>query len=193
MKYFYPGGNLNAVLEISTIIPKIFECCPGDFDHHSKDNRMILPHINTISETQFAASDQAHHLFSHDDARRFAALELPDTGCRATLSWRSDLIEPSIFVDEVEAMVWVGVDERVAAVTYDGQVRLSLPLDSPLLTMLQYTGGVIVVCELAALVMNLDNTRMIDFPEIPEECEVLGNRLIVHFIDGTTHEFSLEE
>ena len=155
---------------------------------------MNLPRIHPISKSEFEISEPYHQVFAHDNARRFAKLELPNTSFRTTLSWRSDLIEPSIIVDEAAALVWIGVDERFAALSFDGQIRLSSPLESPLLTILQFVGGIIVVCELAAIVMN-DNCgveKSIDFQEIPERVEVQGKHLKVDFIDGSTEEFSLE-
>jgi hypothetical protein len=154
---------------------------------------MIVPHVKTVTEADFAASGHLRRLFVHDNARRFGALELPKSTIEVIFSWRSDRIEPTVVVDDEAAVVWIGVDERVAAIRNDGQVCFLLPLPSPLLTIVAFARGVIVVCELTALVVNHDGTiaKSLEFCEIPEDVEVHDNQLVVGFIDGTTQEFSL--
>ena len=154
---------------------------------------MSVAEFNRIPEAEFAASEPVRRLITHEHARCFAYLKLADCVTPFAVSWRSDLIDPTIVVDECGSIVWVGVDDRVAAVTKDGQIQFSMSLTSTLLTILEFSRGVVAVCELAAVPIGHDFAvgSIVEFREIPESYETRGNQLAVSFMDGSTAEFEL--
>ncbi len=144
-----------------------------------------------ISEREFNEYDQGRRLFAHDNARRYACLELPGSKQSVAFSWRSDIVEPSVVIDEISGTTWVGIDDRLAAVTKDGRIIISLALTSQLLTVELRGGKAVVVCELQAIVVNSDGSihETFDFPDAVDDFSIAARTLSASFMDGNTSEF----
>lgn len=154
---------------------------------------MTIPRIHQLTEAEFEGSDVSQCLFAQEHARRFGCIQLPHSEKRVVFSWRSDLLDPCVLFDSNTDVTWIGVDERVGAIRSDGVILCSIELDTPLQTILGFQGGVVVVCELAAIICDDrgNELRSIDFPDVALESAVRGNQLDVHFVDGNDLEFSL--
>ena len=128
--------------------------------------------IQIIGESEFKKIEASRRAIAHDHARRFAVLDLGDTlGCYG-LSWRSELIEPIVEVSTDGLTVWVGVDQQVAAICLSqGQIRLSLPLNSNLVQIRVGDKLTAVLTEDEVLLFNPDfSIRLIKgLPDLAEE------------------------
>jgi hypothetical protein len=112
--------------------------------------------LEQISREQFEAWQPCQKIIVHDHARRFGALRPPGERTPTfALSWRSDSIEPML-VAGVRDEIWVGIDQRVACVSGDGRIVLSLGLASSFLGIHCFANAVVVLCETEALVFNSD-------------------------------------
>ena len=130
-----------------------------------------------ISEREFNEYDQGRRLFAHDNARRYASLETTGSKQSVAFNWRSDIVEPSVVIDETSGTTWVGVDDRLAAVTKDGRIIVSLALPSQLLTVELRKGKAFVVCELQAVIVNSDGSihATFDFPDAVDDFSIDQN------------------
>jgi len=128
--------------------------------------------IQIIGESEFKKIEASRRAIAHNDARKFAVLDLGDPLCCYGLSWRSELIEPIVEVSTDGLTVWVGVDQQVAAICLSqGQIRLSLPLNSNLVQILVGDKLTAVLTEDEVLLFNADfSIRLIKgLPDLAEE------------------------
>lgn len=147
----------------------------------------------TLTKDEFDDYETNLRLFTHEHARRYACLELPDSERTFAFSWRSDMIEPSVVVDESGNTIWVGVDDRLASVSSDGQIRFSLALSSQLLTVELKGGKAVAVCELQAIVVSEGGSinEIIDFPDAVDDFSVNDTSISASFMDGSSAEFPI--
>ncbi|HEY9821918.1 MAG TPA: hypothetical protein V6D35_14280, partial [Candidatus Sericytochromatia bacterium] len=128
--------------------------------------------IQIIGESEFKKIEASRRAIAHDYARKFAVLDLGEIlGCYG-LSWRSELIEPIVEVSTDGLTVWLGVDQQVAAIYMSqGQIRLSLPLNSNLVQILVGDKLTAVLTEDEVLLFNPDfSIRLIKgLPDLAEE------------------------
>ena len=108
-------------------------------------------------------------------------------------SWRSDSIDPCIFVASNTSVTWIGVDERAGALGSDSSILCAIDLDTPLQTILGFQGGVVVVFQLGAIVFDhsANQVQAVDFPDIAADTTIRGSILDVQFMDGSSMSFSL--
>lgn len=128
--------------------------------------------IQIIGESEFKKIEASRRAIAHDYALKFAVLDLGDPLCCYGLSWRSELIEPIVEVSTDGLTVWVGVDQQVAAICLSqGQIRLSLPLNSNLVQILVGDKLTAVLTEDEVLLFNPDfSIRLIKgLPDLAEE------------------------
>lgn len=149
--------------------------------------------FTNISERAFKESQQSQRLFAHDNSRRFARLDMPETSQSVFFSWRSDTIEPVVLSDSASERIWVGVDNRLAAMSHTGKRVCSLTLDSPLLALEIRGEKAVAVCELQLIVINADGSMdaVTDFPDVVEDFQVAESSVIAAFMDGTKCEFAI--
>jgi hypothetical protein len=128
--------------------------------------------IQIIGESEFKKIEASQRVIAHDYARKFAVLDLGDSLSCYGLSWRSELIEPIVEVSTDGLTVWLGVDQQVAAIYMSqGQIRLSLPLNSNLVQILVGDKLTAVLTEDEVLLFNPDfSIRLIKgLPDLAEE------------------------
>ncbi len=128
--------------------------------------------IQIIGESEFKKIEASRRAITHNDARKFAVLDLGDTLCCYGLSWRSELVEPIVELSSDELAVWVGVDQQIAAICLSqGQIRLSLALNSNLVQILVGDKLTAVLAEDEVLLFNPDfSIRLIKgLPDLAEE------------------------
>jgi hypothetical protein len=140
-----------------------------------------------ISATAFDAIEGPRQLITHDHPRRFAALDLGDKELAFGISWRSDTIEPMVYESADGRVVWVGVDQRLAAVdAKHHRVRLSLGLNGNLLQLIVDPEIVIAVTETEALLFNTDlSIRCINgLPDFPDAVSIEPPHVVIRLVDG---------
>jgi len=146
-----------------------------------------------ISKNEFENYPPAQRLFTHDNARRFACIELPGSQHAAVFSWRSDTIEPAVIVDSSGNAMWIGIDDHLAAITDDGQILFSLGLTSQLLTVELKEDTIVAICELQAVVVHSNGAieAIVDFPDAVEDFRIANRSVLVSLMNGSVVEFSI--
>ena len=143
--------------------------------------------IQIIEELEFKKIEASRRAIAHDYARKFAVLDLGEIlGCYG-LSWRSELIEPIVEVSTDGLTVWLGVDQQVAAIYMSqGQIRLSLPLNSNLVQILVGDKLTAVLTEDEVLLFNPDfSIRLIKgLPDLAEEIAIDKSGLAIRLMSG---------
>ena len=96
-------------------------------------------------------------------------------------------------MDESSRIIWIAVDERVAAVAIDGQILFSMATNTPVLSLEQFSDGIVAVSEGQAIVINRDCyiETIIDFPDIAQNFRFEDERLTIDFADGNTIDYLL--
>jgi hypothetical protein len=152
-----------------------------------------IPQLIETNESAFQATDPVRRIFSHENARRFAVIKPSRSVGQFAISWRSDLIQPSVVMDDNSQVIWIAVDERVAAVASDGQILFSMATNTPVLSLEQLSDSIVAISEGQAVVINRDCCIrvIIDFPDIVQNFKVAEKRLMVEFADGNTVDYSL--
>lgn len=154
---------------------------------------MSIPQLIETNESAFQATDPIRRIFSHEHARRFAIIE-PIRGVgQLAISWRSDLIQPSVVMDDNTQVIWIAVDERVAAVASDGQILFSMATNTPVLSLEQLSDSIAVISEGQAVVISRDCCiqAIIDFPDVAQNFKLVEKQLTVEFFNGNTVEYLL--
>jgi len=87
--------------------------------------------------------------------RQFAMLDLGENLGVYGISWNSDLIEPMVKLSPDEQTIWVGVEQKLAAIcSQTGKILLALPLTSYLVQMLTLEKVTAVITEEEFLLFN---------------------------------------
>ncbi len=148
--------------------------------------------LTNISQEEFLKIDPLFRVIEHDHPRRFGVLRLPGCSYPLTLCWQGDLIEPAILNDPRSSAIWIGVDQRVVALSQRGNTLLSLGLHTPLLQLKAFDVCVIVLCETEVLAVNrtFSLRSFSDLKDIASDVSVKGEELIITFVDGSTERMS---
>lgn len=141
--------------------------------------------LRAISKEEFERWAPSLKVIVHEHARRYSSMELGGSRQAVAMSWRSDAIEPVVAVSE-QAETWIGVDQRVACVSGDGRVVVSLGMASSVLDVRCFGDCTVVLCETEVVVFNRDfSIRAIsELGDIPNEVQQRDGRLFVVFDDG---------
>jgi len=146
-----------------------------------------LMNIHIIGESEFKKIEASRRAIAHVHPRKFAVLDLGDTlGCYG-LSWQSELVEPIVELSTDKLTVWVGVDQQVAAICLSqGQIRLSLALNSNLVQILIGDRLTVVLTEDEVLLFNPDfSIRLIKgLPDLAEEITIVKSGLEIRLMSG---------
>lgn len=149
--------------------------------------------ITSITEAEFTSIDPVNRVIVHDHARKFARLRPPHATCPLGMSWRSDLIEPTLAEDQKSSVLWVGVDQRLVCVALDGGVRFSVALASPLLQIRIFPEFTVALCETGFLVVNQDASirRMEELSDVLDSVDVQDGKVVVSLLDGGSRSYSI--
>ena len=149
--------------------------------------------LSEMTESEFLSTSASRRLFTHEHARRFAVVTPCQSNDRFAMSWRSDLIEPSVVVDEANHTTWIAVDERIAGIKANGQIIFSITTHTPILSLQKFSAGIVVISEAQAIVINCDcSIRSIhEFPDIVQDFHLEDDALTVMFTDANPMTYSL--
>jgi hypothetical protein len=93
--------------------------------------------IQTINQVEFNQINASRQVITHEYPRQFAILDFGNNLEHYGISWNSNLIEPMVKLSPDGQTVWVGVEQKLAAIcTQTGKILLALPLTSYLVQML---------------------------------------------------------
>lgn len=150
--------------------------------------------LTFISKEDFDSLPGIRQIIVHDHPRKFAALDIGSVKGPYGLSWRSDLVEPLIESAQHQPAVWIGVDQRVAAIdTRDGRVLLSLPLSSNLTQIIVSQDVAVVITELEATLFNADfSIRLIKgLPDIPISAHISSKTVFIQLLEDKEIHFDI--
>ena len=142
--------------------------------------------ISVITEDEFHRIDPMRRVVSHENARRFACMHLPQGEWSFGLSWPSDLVEPTLVEDPKSSTWWVGVDVRLACIASDGGIRFAVGLNSPLLLIKVFPSLTIALCVNGFLVIGNDAAILHseESAESLDSVDQIGDKFIISLLDG---------
>ncbi|MBW4693751.1 MAG: hypothetical protein KME27_18555 [Lyngbya sp. HA4199-MV5] len=154
--------------------------------------------IQSITAEDFQTIDGARRIIVHDHPRQFARLNLGEPlGCYG-LSWCSDLplIQPVIQHSHDRQTLWVGVDQRLAAIDLqDGHISLSLALYYNLFQILPTRDWVAVLTELEVLLFDNSDCSLFcsqALPDLAAELSIINSDLVIRLHDDRRLNLNLQ-
>jgi hypothetical protein len=145
--------------------------------------------IQTISKSAFNQIEAVRQVIAHEYSHKFALLDLGDSlGCYG-LSWRSQLVEPIVELSTTQKLVWIGVDQQLAAICLQsGRIVLAMPLTSNIIQILIMEPITAVLTENEILIFNPNGSLRFNhgLPDIPEEVSIVGTTLLIRLIEGNS-------
>lgn len=144
--------------------------------------------IQPITKPEFDRIEPSRRVIVHDYPHQFAIVNLGEPlGCYG-LSWRSSpIIQPEIELSPDNLTLWIGVDQRLAAIDLqDGHICLALSLHTNLFQILTLESRTIVLTELEVLLFNNSDCSIQcikSLPEIAADISISGSDLIIRLID----------
>lgn len=143
--------------------------------------------LQIVEASDFNQLEPVRQVIAHDYPQKFARLHLGENLGSYGISWRSDLIEPITKVSTAQNLVWIGVDEQLAAICLNrGNIRLALTLNN-------YIFQIIIVDNLTA-VLTEDEVWLFNptlsircikaLPDIAAEMSVKGTDLVIQLMTG---------
>lgn len=145
--------------------------------------------IKSISESDFYNLDPTRRIINHDHPHKFAVIELGRPLEQYGLSWRSELIEPSIALSTDRRTLWIGVDQRLAAIDLQqGNICVAMPLTTPIFQILIADNFTAILSELEVLLFRSDRslTCFQALPDLASKISVLGTDFLISMFDNTS-------
>lgn len=146
----------------------------------------MTPNLYNVDKPLFDALEPSRKIICQDLARRFAYLTLTEQGEPYGLSWPSETIEPVLKESLDGSVVWVAVDERIAAIdAINGNICLSMGSFSFVLDIVPFENMTAVLTQLHLILFNNDfSLRSNNYlPDYPEELSLSGNIATLRLID----------
>lgn len=141
--------------------------------------------VRRITAEEFEKLNPCRRVIVHEHARRFGVARATGSPDEIGLSWRSDTVEPVLVIGSRSEM-WLAIDQRVACISDDGRVVVSLGLASYVLDVRAFAEHTVVVCETEAIIFNNDcSIREIRaFTDLPGDVLDADGKLVITFTDG---------
>jgi|GEM_PF-1045711 len=143
--------------------------------------------VEAIDELAFYQIDAPRRAIEHDCAHRFAQLDLGEPLGRFGLSWRSPLIEPIVRLALDRQVVWIGIDQQLAAIDLkSGRVLVSLSFSAYLVQILALSGVTAVLTETEVLLFNASGSIRMrrGLPDLATGMVVAGGELEIDCLEG---------
>lgn len=143
--------------------------------------------IKTINESEFNQIEGVRQVIAHEHPHKFALLKLGDRIENYGLSWRSQLVEPIIQHSTTQNLVWIGVDQQLAAIClHSGRIALAMPLTSNILQIIMMELITAVLTENEVLLFNPNGSLRFNhgLPDIPEDISIVGTKLVIKLLEG---------
>ncbi len=111
--------------------------------------------VQTLNEVEFNQIDASRQVIATEYPRQFAMFDIGKNLGVYGISWNSDLIEPMVKVSPDGQTIWVGVEQKMAAICGEtGNILLALPLTSYLVQMLTLSKVTAAITEEEFLLFN---------------------------------------
>jgi hypothetical protein len=151
--------------------------------------------IETISKSEFNKIPGIRQIIYHEYAQTFACLDLGELlGCYG-LSWRSQLVELSIEHSDDKKMLWMGIEQQLAAICLEsGRICLAMPLTANLIQMTIVREVAAVLTENEILLFNPNGSVRLNrgLPDVPEQFSAIDDNLVIEFMEGDRFSLNLQ-
>jgi hypothetical protein len=145
--------------------------------------------IKPISKSEFHKLDPARQVITHDHPQKFAVLDLGEPlGCYG-LSWRSELIEPIIELSTDGSTLWIGVDQRLAAIDMQqGNICIAMPLATSIFQILIVDNFTAILTELEVLLFSSNHslTCFHALPDLSSKISVSASDFVISMFDNSS-------
>jgi hypothetical protein len=147
--------------------------------------KSIAPQIQPITRDEFLNWSSCKKVIVHEHARRFGAIAPNGAPELFALSWRSETIEPIVAIGSCSES-WIGIDLRIACVSDDNRIVVSLGLGSNVLNIRCFADRSVILCETDALIFNRDYSLRCVRPlsDLPDDVFEENGMLVVAFDSG---------
>ncbi|MDB9510029.1 hypothetical protein PN499_02250 [Kamptonema animale CS-326] len=150
--------------------------------------------IKIIDQSEFEKIDSPRRIIAHNYAHKFAAIDLgAKLGCYG-ISWRSELIEPIIKLSQNSSEMWIGVDEKLAAINlHDGRIIVALPFTTYIVQILSLDSATAILTQEEVLVFNPEGAIRFSeaLPDQGTRMSVIGEHLIIKMLEGDSFTINL--
>jgi hypothetical protein len=144
--------------------------------------------IKTISQSFFHKIDPVRVVITHDHPQKFAVLDLGEPLGFYGLSWRSELIEPIMELSTDRRTLWIGVDQRLAAIDMQkGNICIAMSLTTPIFQILIVDNFTAILTELEVLLFssNRSLTCFQILPDLSSKISVSGSEFVISMFNNT--------
>ena len=141
-----------------------------------------------ISKLDFDKLEAIRQIIVHAHAHRYACLDLGELGSYG-LSWRSQEVEPIVDRTKVGSLVWVGIDQQLAAINLsNGRLALVMPTTSNIVQLFTSIDFTVVLTEQEIFLFNSNGSLRFNYglPEVGEEITRRDKNLEIRLMDGTS-------
>lgn len=144
--------------------------------------------LQKIQLKDFYKIEAPRRIIVHDCPQQFARLDLKHPLGSYAISWRSgSAIQPIIHLSKSAHKLWVGVDQKIAAIDLEnGYLCLSLTLSSHLFQILSLSDRVAVLAELEVLLFNAGDCSIQaikQLPDIAADMLFVDSNLMIRLLD----------
>lgn len=150
--------------------------------------------IKIIDQSEFEKIDSPRRIIAHNYAHKFAAIDLgAKLGCYG-ISWRSELIEPIIKLSQNGSEIWIGVDEKLAAINlHDGRIIVALPFTTYIVQILSLDSATAILTQEEVLVFNPEGAIRFSeaLPDQGTRMSVIGEHLTIKMLEGDSFTINL--
>lgn len=150
--------------------------------------------IKIIDRSEFEKIDSPRRVISHDYAHKFAAIDLGISLGYYGISWRSDLIEPIIKVSQNGSELWIGVDEKLAAINlHDGRIIVALPFTTYIVQILSLDSVTAVLTQEEVLIFNPEGAIRFSeaLPDQGTRMSAIGEYLTIKMLERDSFTINL--
>lgn len=144
--------------------------------------------IQYITQSEFSQIEPTRKIIVHDDPQKFATIDLGSSLGIYGLSWTSDLIDPIIKLSADQNTLWIGVDQKIAAINLEsGYICLSLSLITPLYQILIKDDLIAILSEQEILLFTANHTLKCFelLPDLASEISSLGDDFLIKMFDDS--------
>ena len=145
--------------------------------------------IQYINQSEFNKIESIRQIIVHDNAQKFAIIDLGKSLGIYGLSWRSDLIEPIIKLSNKKDTLWIGIDQKLTAINLKtGHICLSLSFITFLYQILIKDNLVAILTEQEVLLINEEKSLKCfkNLPDLASEISILGEDFLIKMFDDSS-------
>jgi len=146
-------------------------------------------HIKRISELEFNQLEATRKIIVNEHSHVFGIIDLGEPLGNYGLCWGSDIITPCVELSNDRRTLWVGVDQRLAAIDLQkGHICIAMSLMMPLFQIAIADNFTAVLTELEVLLFSPNRTLTCFsvLPDLTSKISVSGSDFTIERFDGSS-------